>query len=159
MHPSTGPRRPGPIRSWLDRDPAFRELARQVEDLVALQGALQRACAGAPVTVSGLSDGTLTVVVPGAAWATRLRQSEPSLVAALAREGLRVQRLKIRPRRQAAAAPRPAAPKAPVPPDALAALDALRASVGPSPLQQALGRLIARHAGKRPALRPADARR
>src|SRR5690606_493519 len=116
-----------PILTWLDRDPAFRQLVRQVDDLVALQRALHKASGGAPVTAPGLADGTLTVVVPGAAWATRLRQTEPSLVAALAREGMRVRRLKIRPRRQAEAAPPPPAPKKPLPADALAALAALQA--------------------------------
>ncbi|MCM5570774.1 DUF721 domain-containing protein [Burkholderiaceae bacterium FT117] len=154
--------RPGssrPIQTLLDSDPALRQLARQVEDLVALQRALQEASAGAPVTVSGLAGGTLTVVVPSAAWATRLRQSEPSLLAALARQGMRVERLKIRPQRQARAAAPAAPPKAPVPAGALAALDALRAGVGPSPLQEALDRLIARHRGSSPALRPGGARR
>ena len=110
------------------------------------------------MTVSGLADGTLTVVVPGAAWASRLRQGEPSLVAALAREGVRVQRLKIRPRRQAEAVAPPPAPKKPPPPEALAALAALRAEADAPALQQALARMLARHeAGSK--LRPAAARR
>jgi len=148
-----------PILNWLDRDPAFRQLARQVEDLVALQRALQKASGGAPVTVSGLADGTLTVVVPGAAWATRLRQTEPSLVAALAREGMRVQRLRIRPRRQAAAAAPQAAPKQPLPAQALAALAALRAGADSPALQQALARMLDRHAANGAPVRPAAARR
>lgn len=147
-----------PVLSWLDRDPAFRQLARQLDDLVALQRVLHKASGGAPVIVSGLADGTLTVVVPGAAWASRLRQVEPSLVAALAREGVRVQRLKIRPRRQAEAVAPPPAPKKPPPPEALAALAALRAEADAPALQQALARMLARHeAGSK--LRPAAARR
>jgi len=146
-----------PAQDWLSRDPAFRQLARQVDDLVALQRALHKASGGAPLTVSGLADGTLTVVVPGAAWASRLRQIEPSLVAALAREGMRVQRLKIRPRRQAEpAAPRPA-PKKPPPAEALAALAALGAAADAPALQQALARMLARHAAGS-TLRPAASR-
>ncbi len=97
--------------------------------------------------VSGLNAGTVTVVVPGAAWATRLRQIEPTLVAALAAEGLRVERLKIRPQRQLPATARPAAPKAPVPAQALAALDALADEVPDSPLKQALTSLLRHHRG------------
>jgi len=150
MRRSTSPAPARPAQSWLENDASFRDLTRQIDGLLALQKALQKAVPKAPVTVAGLADGTLTVVVPGAAWATRLRQIEPTLVAALAREGLRVERLKIRPRREAAAPPRHAAPKPPVPADALAALDALSREVGPSPLQQALAGLLSRHGPSRP---------
>ncbi len=136
------------MQAWLDRDPSLRELARRIDDLVALQHALQRACPKAPLTVTRLNDGTVTVEVPGAAWATRLRQIEPTLVAALAAEGLRVERLKIRPRRQLPSVARRTAPKAPVPVQALAALDALAGEVPESPLKHALANLL-RHHGER----------
>jgi hypothetical protein len=137
------------VQSWLERDPSFRELARQVDGLLAMQRALQKACPNAPVTVSSLAAGTLAVTVPGAAWATRLRQTEPSIVAALRRAGLPVDRLKIRPRRGPAAAARRTAPKAPVPAHALDALAALQRELPASPLQQALAGLLSRHAGAR----------
>lgn len=152
-------RSPHLVLSWLDRDPALRQLARQVDDLVALQRTLHKASHGAPVSVSAISDGTLTVTVPGAAWATRLRQIEPSLVAALVEEGVPVHRLRIRPRRQAAATAPVAAPKVPPPAEALAALAALRAAASSPALEEALGRMLARHAAGGRPLRPAAAPR
>lgn len=147
MNRSAAPVFARPAQSWLDRDPAFCELARRIGDLLALQHALQRACPKAPIVVSGLNAGTVTVVVPGAAWATRLRQIEPTLVAALAAEGLRVERLKIRPRRELPPVPRHSAPRLPPPAQALSAIDALAREVVESPLKQALAQLLRHHSG------------
>lgn len=135
------------IRTWLELDPSFQTLARQVEDLVALQRVLRQASGGAPVTVTGLADRVLTIAVPGPAWATRLRQSEPSLIAALARAGFPVDKIRIRPVRRPGPALPVRPPKAPLPALALAALAELQADAASSPLREALGALLARHGG------------
>ncbi|HRO57831.1 MAG TPA: DciA family protein [Burkholderiaceae bacterium] len=139
-----------PLQSWLDRDPSLRELARKVDGLVALQAALQHACPQAPTSVAALdAAGTLTVVVPGAAWASRLLQIEPRLLAALAQQDPRVRKLKFRPRRELAAAPPLRIPRPPVPAEALVALERLHGELAPSPLRQALGGLLSRQAKTR----------
>jgi hypothetical protein len=132
------------VQSWLDRDPDFRELVRKVDDLVAIQRSLQQACPGAPLEVASLTAGTLAVRVPGAAWATRLRQIEPSLVAALAQAGFGIVRLKIQPKRSLPAVARPPAPRTPVPEEALAAFDALAGHLPESRLKGALATLLER---------------
>ena len=144
----TGPSRP--VQTWLEGEPGFRQLSLQVDDLVALQRVLRQACQGAPVSVASLADGTLTVIVPAAAWASRLRQLEPSLDAALARHDTRIRKLKFRPPRHAAPPPAPRQPRQPPPADALAGLATLREQVEAPGLQQALDRILARHGGRRP---------
>ncbi|MFA7665275.1 MAG: DciA family protein [Burkholderiaceae bacterium] len=135
-----------PLGHWIGSDPALRQLARQVDDLVALQRTLAQASGGAPIVVLGLADTVLSIQVPGPAWASRLRQSEPSLLAALAGGGFQVTRLRIRPiRRSAGPAAPAAAPKPTVPAAALGALASLHAGVEPSPLREALARMITRH--------------
>lgn len=145
------------VRTWLERDPSFRQLALQVDDLVALQRAIRQASGGAPITVTGLADRVLTIAVPGPAWATRLRQSEPSLLAALSRGGFGVDRLRIRPVRRPGAATVARAPKQPLSEEALRALADLQADVSPSPLREALAAMLARH-GARKGIKPAGAR-
>jgi hypothetical protein len=137
------------VQSWLDRDPDFRELVRKVDGLLVIQRSLRAVCPNVPLEVASLAGGTLAVRVPGAAWATRLRQLEPSLLSALQREGVPVEQLKIRVQRGADVAPRRIEPKRPVPAQALAALEALRGGLAPSPLQQALDGLVDRQARSR----------
>jgi hypothetical protein len=129
-------------RNWLADDPGFAELARRVDDLVAIQATLARACPGLPVTVASLSAGTLNLTVPGAAWASRLRQSEPSIIATLAAQGLRVERLKIRPARQFAAPGARAQPRSPIPPATLSRMAEIESTMEPGALRQALSRLL-----------------
>ena len=137
------------VRTWLEHDPSLRQLALQVDDLVALQRAIRQASGGAPITVTGLADRVLTIAVPGPAWATRLRQSEPSLIAALSGQGFKVDRLRIRPVRRPGGAAIPRSPKPPLSQQALHALAELQADVGPSPLHDALAALLARHGTRR----------
>ena len=129
-------------RNWLAEDPGFAELARRVDDLVAIQAALARACPGVPATVASLSAGTLNLTVPGAAWASRLRQSEPSILCALAADGFRVEHLKIRPARQFPPPGTRATVRAPIPAAALSRMAQIESALQPGDLRQALSRLL-----------------
>jgi len=138
------------VASWLDAEPGFRALAARVDRLVALQARLAGACPGIPLTVVSLEAGTLTVMTPSAAWAGRLRQMTPTLLALVRQDCAQVSRIRIVPQRRASAAMRAAgAPRAALPPRALADLAQLMAEVEGPALEQALANLVRRHRGAR----------
>jgi len=138
------------VTSWLDAESGFRALAARVDRLVALQTRLAGACPGIPLTVVSLDEETLTVMTPSAAWAGRLRQMAPTLLALVREDCAQVSRLRIVPQRRAGGPARAAgAPRTAVPPRALADLAQLMAGVEGPALKQALANLIRRHRGAR----------
>lgn len=138
------------VTSWLDAESGFRALAARVDRLVALQARLAGACPGIPLTVVSLDEETLTVMTPSAAWAGRLRQMAPTLLALVREDCGQVSRLRIVPQRHAGGPARAAdAPRAAVPPRALTGLAQLMADVEGPALKQALANLIRRHRGAR----------
>jgi hypothetical protein len=98
------------------------------------------------VETGSIKDGTLTLLTGHSALAARLRHLEPGLVSQLQQRGWPVQKLKIRVRPQPGA-PAPQPPKPPLSPAALMSLRALSSSLGSSPLQESLQRMIAHHEG------------
>ena len=83
-------------------------LLRQARALEALTRALRAELGGALAArcqVIGLRDGILTVAVEGPAWATRLRYLAPDLAARLARRGLAVRSVRLRPLPPATSSP------------------------------------------------------
>lgn len=138
------------VASWLDTESGFRALAARVDRLVALQARLAAACPRVPMTVVSLDEQTLTVMTPSAAWAGRLRQMAPTLLTVVRQDCGQVSRIRIVPQRRASAAMRAAgAPRAPLPPRALADLAQLMAEVEGPALKQALANLVRRHRGAR----------
>ncbi len=138
------------VANWLDAESGFRALAARVDRLVALQARLAEACPGIPLTVVSLDEETLTVMTPSAAWAGRLRQMAPTLLTLVREDWAQVSRLRIVPQRRAGGPARAVgAPRAAVPPRALANLAQLMADVEGPALKQALANLIRRHRGAR----------
>lgn len=138
--------RPQIAADWLGTDPAVHDLTLRVGRLIALQAMLAESHPGGGVQVLSLEAGTLTLAAANAAEAAKLRQREPSLVAALRRRGAAVERLRIRTTRNVD--PNPSASlgpaRSPIPPAALAELGQLGAQLAPGALQQALDRLVAK---------------
>lgn len=132
--------------AWLEDESAFRAVAARVDRLVELQAALARACPGVPLTVVSLDDDALTLRTPNAAWASRLRQSTPTLLQAIRGHCPQAARIRIVPQRSgdARAAP-PRTPRAAIPAPVLAELERLREASDAPVLQHALARLVRRH--------------
>lgn len=84
---------------WLHIDARLSPLMDTAEQLLRLQTCIQACLPPAmavSVRVARLADHRLTVLVPHAALATRLRQSEPRLCTALAQDGWQVSAINIR---------------------------------------------------------------
>jgi len=140
MKPATTAR---PVASWLGSESGFRALAARVDRLVALQARLVAACPHVPMTVTSLDAQTLTVTTPNAAWAARLRQMAPTLLAVVHQDCSEVNRIRIVPQRRADGPLRAASrPHAAVPERALGDFAELMAGIESSPLKQALANLI-----------------
>ena len=134
-----------PAIDWLGREPAFRALGAQVELLVRVERALRAASPRTPLSVVSLEAGQLVVTAPNASMAARLRQVEPTLLAALREAGFAVETIRFRPPRAGPGGARPPLPvKRPIPAGALQRLEELAGSVERSPLKDALARLVAR---------------
>ena len=138
------------VIAWLGRHDGFGALTARAEVLVALQADLDRIDTTRPggtrrLTALGLQDDVLVLSAPGAALAAKLRQIEPSLLAGLAVRGWKVKRIRIQPQppRQGPPVP-PPTPKAPVPPSAVAAFEALGREIEDPGLKRALAHFVAR---------------
>lgn len=130
---------------WLHREPVLARLGEQADRLAALQVALDRLAPGLSLVVIACERDVLVVGAPHAAVAARLRQSTPSLVAALAHEGWRIERIRFKP--QWRPSPQPRRDKQVTPPGAaaVAGLAALAETVEEPRLRAALRRLARRH--------------
>jgi hypothetical protein len=140
---TSSPRR---LLHWLEREPAFRSVSERADRLLVLQDDLRRCVPGADVVALGIERETLLVGTAGAAAASKLRQVEPSIVAALRARGWQVSRVRFRPRsRGAVAAPAPHEPRADIPSSALASLAQIGEQASSETLRRALGELLRRH--------------
>jgi len=147
MKPATTARS---VTSWLDTESGFRALAARVDRLVALQARLAAACPRIPMTVVSLDEHTLTVMTPSAAWAGRLRQMAPTLLAVVHQDCGQVSRIRIVPQRRAVGPTRVGAQaRTPVPQRALGELAQLMSEVEGPALKQALANLIRRQRASR----------
>jgi hypothetical protein len=144
------PRKAQSIADVLDRTDAFRALRAGVEQMSALQRDLSKLLPdylASNVEPGFIKEGVLSLFAAHNALAARLRQIEPRLLSDLQQRGWAVNSLKIRVRPQPMkeAAPAKQARMSDAGADALRTLaDALE----PSPLQQALARMAARHQTK-----------
>lgn len=140
-------RRPQPLAEVLDRTDAFAALRAGVEQIAALEKDLRALLPdylAASVEPGFIKDGVLALFAAHNALAARLRHLEPRLLADLQQRGWPVNSLKIRVRPRPAKEP-PPVKQARMSPAGAEALHALSESLAPSPLQEALARMAARH--------------
>lgn len=127
-------------------DPEVRELSLRVGRLIELQALLTASTGSAGIEVLSLENGTLAVAAANSSEAARLRQREPTVVAALRRRGAAVERLRIRTRRSPAdtLAAVTGAPRSPIPAAAIEDLTRLGSELPVGTLREALTSLVAR---------------
>jgi hypothetical protein len=141
------PRKPQAIADLLGRTDAFRALRAGVEQMAAMQRDLSTLLPdylASSVEPGFIKDGVLTLFAGHNALAARLRHIEPRLLADLQQRGWAVNSLKIRVRPQSmkeAAPPKQALMSA----AGADALQELAETLEPSPLQEALAKMAARH--------------
>jgi hypothetical protein len=141
-------RLPQPVAEVLSRTDAFAPLRAGVEQIAAMERDLAQLLPdylAASVEPGFIKDGTLVLFAAHNALAARLRHLEPRLVTELQARGWALDALRIRVRPQAVKEP-PQPKQARVTPIGASALQALAEALPPSPLQQALAKMAARHA-------------
>jgi len=140
-------RRPQPLSEVLGRTDAFAALRAGVEQIAALEKDLRELLPdylASSVEPGFIKEGILALFAAHNALAARLRHLEPRLLADLQQRGWPVHALKIRVRPQPFKEP-PPVKQARMTPAGADALQALSESLAPSPLQEALARMAARH--------------
>ncbi len=153
MHNSTTPRQHGQILSaWLKDSPALAAVIQGRSQLFALQQALDELTLTLklplPLTASRLEGEHLHLAVPSAAYAAKLKQLVPTILASLERASsttaLKISRISLRPQPELfARAPAPRQIK-PVPAATLSALEAMRDATTHEGMKSALTILIKR---------------
>src|SRR5690606_12780721 len=136
--------------SWLGADQRSAEVlrtARAMLDVEAvLQGALPRALAHG-CRVARLDRQALTLAVPSAPYAAKLRQLTPRLIATLNGQGWNLNQIIVTVQADLLRSETKSALREALPLDerALQAFDALKANVRPGPLASAIERLLQHH--------------
>jgi hypothetical protein len=153
MHNSNTPRQYGQILSaWLKDSPALAAVVQGRSQLFALQQALDELTATLklplPLTASRLEGEHLHLAVPSAAYAAKLKQLVPTILASLERASpktaLKISRISLRPQPELFA-PVPAPRQIPpVPAASIQALEALRDQTTHEGMKSALTILIKR---------------
>jgi hypothetical protein len=149
--PGRAPRSPQPVAEVLSRTDAFAPLRAGVEQIASIQrdlSALLPDYLAASVEPGFIKDGTLSLFAAHNALAARLRHLEPRLVTELQARGWALTSVRIRVRPQAVKEP-PQPKQARMTPVGAAALATLSESLPPSPLQEALAKMAARHLKRR----------
>ncbi|WP_322055204.1 DUF721 domain-containing protein [Paraburkholderia bannensis] len=149
--PGKAPRAPQPLAEVLSRTDAFAPLRAGVEQIAAIQrdlNALLPDYLAASVEPGFIKDGTLALFAAHNALAARLRHLEPRLVTELQARGWALNSVRIRVRPQAVKEP-PQPKQARMTPVGAAALATLSENLPPSPLQEALAKMAARHLKRR----------
>jgi hypothetical protein len=148
--PRSDPRRPQAVADVLDRTDAFAPLRAGVEQVASLQRDLTKLLPdylATNVEPGFIKDGVLALFAAHNALAARLRHIEPRLLADLQQRGWAVDSLRIRVRPQPMKEP-PAPKQARMSRVGATALHELAETLEPSPLQEALARMAARHQAK-----------
>ncbi len=106
---------------------------------------------GQSCRVANIDRQRVTLAVPGAAHATRLRQLTPTLLRVLVDHGWDLTEVEIRVQAalEPATAARPPREVRPLDPRALSHFEALQRNVSPGPLADAIGRLLKHHEADR----------
>jgi hypothetical protein len=131
--------------AWLRTESGFARLGEQASRLASLQQDLDRCLPALSLSVIALERDTLVVGAAHAAVAARVRQLEPTLVAALGRCGWKIDRIRFKPQWRPVAAPAPRGAKPRPGAAAVAGIAALSERVEDPRLKAALQRLAARH--------------
>ncbi len=145
--PRFDPRKPQSLTDVLGRTDAFLALRAGVEQVTRLQRDLSELLPdylAANIEPGFIKDGVLALFAGHNALAARLRHVEPRLLADLQQRGWPVESLKVRVRPQSmkeTAAPKQARMSA----AGANALQTLADTLEPSPLQEALAKMAARH--------------
>ena len=136
--------------SWLVNDQQGASVLAAARDLLAAQEAVREALPAAlahACQVARIDRQQMTLAVPGAAYAAKLRQVAPRIIQRLAQRGWNLQTIQVRvqaglPWGQEGPARRDVVP---LDDQALQAFDALRSNLRPGPLADAIGKLLAHH--------------
>jgi hypothetical protein len=131
--------------SWLTAEPSFARLGEQAARLAALEADVRRALPGLALTVVAFEHKQLVVGANHAAMAAKVRQVEPTLIAALGRKGWAVDKVRFKPLFRAPVANAPRRDTLPPGADAVAHIADLSQQVEHPGLKDALARLAARH--------------
>lgn len=138
---------PQPVADVLSRTDAFAPLRAGVEQIAAMERDLAQLLPdylATSVEPGFIKDGTLVLFAAHNALAARLRHLEPRLVTDLQARGWPLNALRIRVRPQSVKeAPPPKAAR--MTPAGASALQELAQTLPPSPLQEALAKMAARH--------------
>src|SRR6201996_7564280 len=140
-------RRPQPVAEVLNRTDAFAALRAGVEQIAALEKDLRALLPdylATSVEPGFIKEGVLALFAAHNALAARLRHIEPRLLLDLQQRGWAVNSLRIRVRPQSMKEETPAK-QARMSPAGAEALQTLAETLEPSPLQEALARMAARH--------------
>lgn len=136
--------------SWLALDETGASLMSMARNLLQAQEVVRKALPpvlGQGCRVANIDRQRITLAVPGAAHATRLRQLTPTLLRALVQHGWNLTEVEIRV--QAAmtpkAPPRPPREVRPLDRQALVCFKSLEQTVPPGPLADAIARLLKHH--------------
>lgn len=139
---------------WLESDETGASVLARAKNLLAAEGVIRRALP--PVLayscrVANIDRQCITVAVPGAAHATRLRQLMPTLLRALHSHGWHLTEMEIRVQAGLAGYLPPAPPREVLALDkqALRHFQDLQQNVEPGPLADAIERLLVHHGAKR----------
>ena len=135
------------VLSWLSAEPAFARLGEQATRLAALEADVRRALPGLALTVVAFEHKQLVVGASHASMAAKVRQVEPTLIAALGRQGWAVEKVRFKPLFREPAASIPRRDKPPPGAQALAQITDLSERIDHPGLKDALARLAARHSG------------
>jgi hypothetical protein len=150
MRPARRPAAPARARNaeaWLRAEPGFAALREQAARLADLQADLARCVPGLGLVAVALERDLLVVGAAHAAVAAKVRQVEPTIVAALAQRGWAIRRIRFKPQWRPAPGGPARAPKSAPGPGAIAEVAALAERVEDPALKAALRRLAARHGG------------
>ena len=151
MPPSSRPAAPQSVADVLGRTSAFAALRAGVAQMRALLDDLNTLLPdylAHRVEPGFIKEGELPLFTAHSALAARLRQIEPRLLSELQARGWPVRSIRVRIR-PPAVAPEMPAKHARLSSAGSAALQALTETLEPSPLQEALARMLARHQAKR----------
>jgi hypothetical protein len=144
------PRKPQAVSDLLDRTDTFAALRAGVEQVAALQRDLAKLLPdylASNVEPGFIKDGVLALFAAHNALAARLRHIEPRLLADLQQRGWAIDSLRIRVRPQSMKEPAPIK-MARMSAAGASALHELAETLAPSPLQEALAKMAARHQTK-----------
>jgi len=140
--------------NWLALDETGASLMATAHNLLLAEAVVRKALPpvlGHGCRVANIDRQRITLAVPGAAHATRLRQLTPTLLRALKAHGWNLTEVEIRVQAALAghAPKRPPREVRPLDRNALGCFEALRHAVPPGPLADAIGRLLEHHGAGR----------